>query len=302
MPDEYGRSFNEHGQRYIGSVRRNSAAGTQGYWSTDTGRGPNWELIFIFLYGVYKVVKFIYRATVRLLDSRNSEGSLDSDAGGKLNGADCEYHLPPSPLRDNIIERAQELSHEGSLNNQSLDIASLVKMQHKKPLEIARECGFLYSASKGAAELVDYLSFKQAVKAYTADNNEVFLENMHIYGPLLGATIERLNAGIQRLTGDKLLRRLRAPEAKNMTKPQLAILTGYNFVGSDWRERIHYTLFYQELLKARGIDVSPKTAQPQRASGSRDGAAGTADRDDLDQLLRQAEKSVRRTANLDDWG
>ncbi len=299
MPDEYGRSFNEHGQRYIGNVRRNSAAGTQGYWSTDTGRGPNWELIFVFLYGVYKVVKFIYRTTVRLLDGRNSEGSLDSDAGGKLDGADREYHLPRSSLHDNIVEHAQEPSHEGSLNIQSLDIASLVKMQHKKPLEIARECGFLYSESKGAAELVDYLSFRQAVKSYTADNNDVFLENMHIYGPLLGATIERLNAGIQRLTGDDLLRRLRAPDARNMTKSQLAILTGYNFVRSDWRERIRYTLFYQELLKAKGIDVSPKAAQRPRPSGSR---AGTADLDDLDQLLRQAEKSVRRTANLDDWG
>lgn len=296
MPDEHGRNFNQYGQRYVGSVKRNSAAGTEGYWSTSTGQGPNWELIFALLYGAYKLLKLCYRAIARLVSSREIDGGLVSVSNRNRNFLESQKQasLTPDPVSATGFD-AESFELKTKSNNKILDLASLLKLRHMSPLEIARDYGFLYSTANSSALLVDYLAFKNAVRDYTSKHQQVFIDNMQIYGPLFGTTIEQHNAGIKRLTGEALLSRLRSPDAKTMTKTQLAIASGYNFMGSDWREKIHFRCFYDEIIKAKSLrDKIPRVHSNITQDAGKSQSCFDPE-DDLNQLLRLAENSVSRS-------
>ena len=299
MPDEYGRSFNEYGQRYVGTVKRNSSAGTQGYWSTDTGRGPDWGLIFAILYGVYKLFLIIYRAISRRLQSPTSADTASksfAQASGQNSYGGHANALCVKPDMDLVAETGVG----GVLIDNVFRKDRILALKDQTPLEIARACGFCYKSKNGGSLLVDYFYFKEALKRFTSKNNRIFLENMQLYGPLLGASVDSLNKGIKRLSGDNLLDLLRLPASKQLTKSELAVAAGYNFIAENWKEKIDYTSFYHAILKAKGVAIPPVMSNPESPSRDRassEDAIQSPDQSEIDRLLLQAEESLGRSAN-----
>ncbi|MCP9909040.1 hypothetical protein KBZ15_03795, partial [Cyanobium sp. BA20m-p-22] len=231
MPDEYGREFNEHGQRYVGSVSRGTSAGTQGYWSTDSERGPNWELIFAILYGSYKVAKYIIGFVRNQLAERRSSAELDNSNELSL----VSTNLLESNSSASNITTATPL--KGTVANpldaqQRLDISIILDSQYLSPLAIARVAKYTYKHPKYPVMLVDYGMFRRDLQEFAHSNRRIYTENEALFSKLINVTVDDLNSDRSpSLRGQDLISFVKSSISQELTKYELVLGAGFVRVG-----------------------------------------------------------------------